>query len=238
MRKSDALFKPLIDSISNICDDPNEILEAYYDTLSEQKQNMLDEFIRSLSAEKATLLQNKRALETYQNYDALLAIMNNFSTEFQDFPDFSISKIVYIISISKVIAQNAIEIQNDDVALELYHSDVDFSFNERAYIAQNTDLEKVVIWFTPTDIESINRLVQYRTNIECWYALLQTATEIDFSNNQQLIFYSKIHHNAGVTKNNVSALLKMHMASSGLITVQPLEYTKKPSNSSINKFCP
>lgn len=238
MRKSDALFKPLIDSISNICDDPNEILEAYYDTLSEQKQNMLDEVIRSLSAEKATLLQNKRALETYQNYDALLAIMNNFSTEFQDFPDFSISKIVYIISISKVIAQNAIEIQNDDVALDLYHSDVDFSFNERAYIAQNTDLEKVVIWFTPTDIESINRLVQYRTNIECWYALLQTATEIDFSNNQQLIFYSKIHHNAGVTKNNVSALLKMHMASSGLITVQPLEYTKKPSNSSVNKFCP
>ncbi|MGL5090177.1 MAG: hypothetical protein ACRC8B_04435 [Aeromonas sobria] len=238
MRKLDALFKPLIDSISNICDDPNGILEAYYDTLSESKQNMLDDFIRSLGSEKVTLLQNKRTLEPYQGYDALLAIMNSFSTEFQDFPGFSISKIVYIISISKVISQNAIQIQNDDVALELYHSDVDFSFNEPAYITQNTDLEKVVIWFTPTATESITRLVQYRTNIECWYALLQAATEIDFSNDQQLIFYSKIHHDAGVRKNNVSALLKMHMASSGLITVQPLEYTKKPSNSSINNFCP
>jgi hypothetical protein len=238
MKKADVLFQPLINSISEICGDQNDILENYYNELDKSTQSILDSLLETLCIEKGILEQCKADLTPYQNYDTLLETIKQLSTNFDDLPRLCTSKINFIIIISKVISQNSTEIQDENISFELHHFDVDYSFNEIAYLTESIDLNKIVIWFSPASIDSINKLVQYTANIECWYALLQSATTINFETAQQLTFYSKSHHDAGVSNGNASALLKMHMVSSGLVTVPTIIYTKKPSNSSINNFCP
>ncbi|CAN0598918.1 unnamed protein product, partial [Ectocarpus sp. 12 AP-2014] len=86
--------------------------------------------------------------------------------------------------------------------------------------------------------ESLNRLVQYNADVDCWYALLHEMNNIDFRGDSQYLFYCKSHFDAGVSTKNVSTLLKLHMISSGMKTTPSPEYSRLPSNSSLELFCP
>ncbi|WP_415897822.1 hypothetical protein [Neptuniibacter sp. QD57_21] len=237
MKKSDALYLSLIESISELCEDFGHT-EAYWNTLESDEREVFDSLTEALTREKLKLARCKRDRDIYSDYELLLHTLDEFDGSFSNYPGFNISKIRYIVRISEAIFRSSSVIPDEDVALQLYHVEVNHEFDEPAYITEISSLDKAVAWFSPSSDTSVSRLVQYNPSIDLWYSLLQAASEISFHDCGELIFYSKEHHEAGVSSKNISALLKLHMTSSGLSTVPLVEYSRSPSNSSLEYFCP
>ena len=237
MKKVNAIYSALIDGISNICDNV-ERMEAYWNDLDEVGQNQIDDLCESLLNEKQKLVRCKRDSEIYDNYSYLNQKLSEFNESFSNYPDFNHSKFSYIIALSEKIFQNSSVIPNEDVALKLKCASVNLDFDELAYITNLSDLNKTIAWFSPSCADSLDRLVQCSSDIDCWYSLLCEANSIDFQVASECIFYCKSHFDAGISCENVSALLKLHMVSSGLKTTPSLVYSRSPSNSSIESYCP
>ncbi|WP_421244367.1 MULTISPECIES: hypothetical protein [Aeromonas] len=237
MKKVDALYCLLLEELHQLCENVEQ-MEAYWNLLGDEDKNLFDDLTEKLSKEKRELAKCKRELSIYDDYDLLKQLISDFHDKFQTYPGLNSFKMDYIITISENIFHNSSVIPDENVALELWHTETQQNFNISAYISNVLDIEKTVAWFSPSSKESVNELVNTNTNIECWYSLLMAAASIDFINSQQLLFYSKRHHDNGVTKENILALLKIHMASSGLEIIPSPIYSKKPSNSSLNLYCP
>lgn len=237
MKKVDVIYSALIEGISNICDDFDR-MEAYWNDLDEEEKTQIDGLSEALLAEKEQLVRCKRDKEIYENYSNLKQQLIDFNQFFYDYPDFNYFKLIYIISLSEKIFQNSSLVPDEEIGLELKGVDSSLNFEESAYITNLSDLNKTIVWFSPACTVSLNRLVQYDADIECWYALLHEMNNIDFRGDSQYLFYCKNHFASGVSTKNVSTLLKLHMISSGMKTTPSPEYSRQPSNSSLELFCP
>nr|WP_298967267.1 hypothetical protein [uncultured Halomonas sp.] len=237
MKKVDVIYSTLIEGISNICDDFNR-MENYWNELDDEKQTQIDSLSETLLAEKQKLVRCKRDKEIYEDYSNLKQQLIDFNNLFNDYPGFNYPRFNYIISLSEKIFQNSSLIPDEEIGLELKGVDSSLSFEESAYITNLSDLSKTIAWLSPACSESLNRLVQYNADVDCWYALLHEMNNIDFRGDSQYLFYCKSHFDAGVSTKNVSTLLKLHMISSGMKTTPSPEYLRLPSNSSLELFCP
>lgn len=237
MKKIDVIYSPLIDDLSSIFDDINR-MEAYWNGIDDEKQTKFDGLIEAISIEKQKLVKCKSDKDIFEDYSILKQKLDNFNIDFSDYPDFNYAKLTYIIKLSEKILQNSSLIPDEEVGLELKGVITSLGFEEPAYITNLSDLSKTIAWFSPTCSDSTNRLIQYNADVDCWYALLHAVSEIDFLANHQYLFYCKSHYIAGVSRKNVSTLLKLHMISSGMKTTPSPEYSRPPSNSSLEMFCP
>lgn len=237
MKKVNAIYTTLITGISDICDNV-ERMEFYWNQLEEDRQVQVDALSEALLVEKRKLIKCKRDSCIYSDYSILKQLLNDFNESFYDYPDFSHSKFNYIIFLSEKIFQNSSVIPDNNVVFEFKSVDVDLGFDELAYITNLSNLDKTIAWFSPTSKDSLDKLTQFNADIDCWYALLSEADNIDFQNDSEFLFYCKIHFDAGVSTENIIALLKLHMTSSGLKTIPSLVYSRAPSNSSIESYCP
>lgn len=237
MKKVDVIYSALIESISNVCDDFDR-MEAYWNELDDEKKVLIDGFSEALLVEKQKLVKCKRNKEIFEDYSNLKQQLDGFNRNFSDYPDFNYAKLICIIKLSEKIFQNSSLIPDEEVGLELKGVHSSLVFEETAYVTNLSDLNKTIAWFSPMCSESLNRLVQYNADVDCWYALLHEVSGIDFIGDHQYLFYCKSHFDAGVSTKNVSTLLKLHMISSGMKTTPSPEYSRLPSNSSLELFCP
>lgn len=237
MRKVSALYSTLIESISNICDNV-ERMEAFWTELDSNEREVFDSLSEAILVEKQKIARCKRDSEIYSGYDELERLLRDFDEYFSDYPEFSFSRLNYIIVISKKIFENSSVIPDEDINLSLTCSTVSLGFEGLAYITNLQDLDKTVIWMNPTSVESLRKLVELNADINCWYSLLCETLSINFETSSEYLFYCKSHFDSGVSPENVSALLKIHMASAGLKTLPSRIYSYPPSNSSIEEYCP
>jgi len=242
MKKIDAIYSELISDLYNICEDA-EKMEAYWNALSEENQNIIDGISEKLLIEKKKIIICKNADSTgtdtiYDGYSELQTLLEEFNSLFSDYPGFNYSKFNYIITISIKIFENSSIIQDESVSVVLRCKNVNLSFEDLAYITNVAVLDNSIAWFSPVSPESLTKLVGYNSDINCWYALLCEVDNIDFQNNSECIFYCETHFDAGISCENICALLKIHMASAGLKTIPSLIYSNPPSNSSLESYCP
>ncbi|MGX5915106.1 hypothetical protein ACR0ST_10275 [Aliidiomarina sp. Khilg15.8] len=237
MKKVDVIYSALIEGISNVCDNFDR-MEVYWNNLDDEKKARIDGVSEGLLVEKQKLVRCKRDKEIYENYSSLKQQLSDFNQHFSDYPDFNYATFCYIINLSEKIFQNSSLIPDEEVSLELKGVVSNLSFEGSAYITNLSDINKTIAWFSPSCSDSLCSLVQYSADVDCWYALLHEVNNIDFLDDFQYLFYCKSHFDAGVSIKNVSTLLKLHMISSGMKTIPSPEYSRLPSNSSLELFCP
>ncbi|GAA0409156.1 hypothetical protein GCM10009133_17120 [Cocleimonas flava] len=237
MKKAESLYSDLIACISNISEE-SEALETYWNTLDEEKQNLFDSLTENISLEKIKLQTCKRNCTIYNNYDSLKEQFLQFNNDFSAFPGFSYSKVIFIIMISERIIENITEIQDEDIGISFQFAEVQLGFDSHAYASNLGDASKNLIWFNPVDETSLNELICFESDIECWYSILSSSCDIDFNTIQELLFCDESVLVAGSANKNVIELLKIHMASSGEQTVPVIDYLPTPSNSSIELYSP
>ncbi len=237
MKKIDALYSALISGLSNICDELDQ-METYWNTLDEEKKNLIDGISEKLLIEKEKIVICKSENGIYEEYSYLKEQLDEFNSFFSDYPDFNYLKFNYIITLSVKIFQNSSIIHDENVAVELKCANVNLGFDESAYITNVSSLDKTIAWFSPGSADSLDKLVEYNSDINCWYSLLCEVEGINFLTNSEYLFYCKCHFDSGISRENICALLKIHMASAGLKTIPSLIYSSLPSNSSIESYCP
>jgi hypothetical protein len=237
MRKIDALYSSLINIASNICDDGSHV-EAFWDNLEGDPKDIFISLSENIAFEKQSLQRCKRDKQLYENYELLSSYFNKIHDEFNDFPGFCIKKVNYILTLSNKVFQNIADISDENVSSEFGSAQVELGFDSLAFVSNISALNKNIIWFVPSSSDSLEKLITFDTNIECWYSLLGAVDDIDFDSDKEIIFSDSQYIDSGQVNSNIISLLRIYMASSGERIVPTLCYSKPPLNSSLELYCP
>jgi hypothetical protein len=237
MRKVDSLYSSLIDIASNICDDSQNV-EAFWETLEDAEKEIFDLLSENIALEKQNLQRCKSDKQLYENYELLSSYFNKINDDFSGFPGLCIKKINYILTLSNKVFQNIADISDEDVSSELGYAQVDLGFESLAFVSNIPVLNKNIIWFDPSSNDSLEKLITFDTNIECWYSLLGAVDGIDFDSEKEIIFSDSQYIDSEQVNSNITSLLRIYMASSGEQIVSPLCYSRPPLNSSLALYCP
>lgn len=237
MNKVEILYSALIDEISNICNNHAKA-EAYWKTLDADNKTTFDSITELLSTHERSLAISRRESVLFEQYVELQDLIGQFNNSFSNYPDFNFNKFNFIISISKKISHSSSIIPEQATSVEFTFINFTHNYNSNAFVTNTNDIHNNLLWCNPVNLDSIQSLITFDTNIDCWYALLSAVNTIDFNSSKDYIFYSKNHPIDSIKKENLCALLKIYMVSKGVAITPNLTYTRNPHNSSIDQLSP
>jgi hypothetical protein len=237
MKKNTALYKELIDAMSSICGSDDNV-EAYWNSLTLEDQSLFDGIVDRLSDEKTVIGKCKINLDVYESYEPLKLIFSDFNKSFSSFPGFAYKKILFLIAISEKIFMSSSEIPDTNVCTEFSTLNVSLGLPSIAFVTNVTDYKNNICWFSPSDMESIKKLVEFDADIENWYSFLSLVNVMDFSSAGEIICCRTDCISTSGKNKNLITFLKLHMASVGQMITPINNYLKTPSNSSLDNFDP